>query len=114
VDAVQNEVIFEYIPSDLVPLSHCRFIVDFMAEHLKHCQFCQSSLHLYNALGVRPSQKGGSEMQLLVFLILSALEKYCSFVNLPDGSLSDIARLLQTIKYKLYLRPSATQENNNT
>jgi hypothetical protein len=28
VDAVQNEVLFDYIPSDLVPLSHCRFIVD--------------------------------------------------------------------------------------
>ena len=38
VDAVQNEVLFDYIPSDLVPLSHCRFIVDlgFMAEQLKH------------------------------------------------------------------------------
>ena len=54
VDAVQNEVLFDYIPSDLVPLSHCRFIVNFMAEQLKHCQFCQSTLHLYNALGVRP------------------------------------------------------------
>ena len=38
VDAVQNEVLFDYIPSDLVPLSQCRFIVDlgFMAEQLKH------------------------------------------------------------------------------
>ena len=38
VGAVQNEVLFDYIPSDLVPLSHCRFIVDlgFMAEQLKH------------------------------------------------------------------------------
>jgi hypothetical protein len=41
-----------------------------------------------------------SEKNILsVFLNLSALEKDCSFVNLPDGSLSDIARLLQTIKY---------------
>jgi hypothetical protein len=34
VDAVKNEVLFDYIPSDLVPLSNCRFIVDlgFMAE----------------------------------------------------------------------------------
>ena len=45
------------------------------------------------------SQIGESEMELFVFLKLSALEKDCSFVNLPDGSLSDIARLLQTIKY---------------
>ena len=38
VNAVQNEVLFDYIASDLVPLSHCRFIVDlgFMAEQLKH------------------------------------------------------------------------------
>jgi hypothetical protein len=56
------------------------------------------------------SQIGGSEMELLVFLKLSALEKDCSFVNPPDGSLSDIARLLQMIKYKLYLRQSATQK----
>jgi hypothetical protein len=37
-------------------LSNCRFIVDlgFMAEQWKHCQFYQSTLHLYNALGVRP------------------------------------------------------------
>ena len=56
VNAVQNEVLFDYIPSDLVPLSHCRLIVDFgfMAEQLKHSQFCQSTLHVYNALGVRP------------------------------------------------------------
>ena len=47
------------------------------------------------------SQIGGSDMELLVFLKLSTLEKDCTFVNLPDGSLSDIARLLQTIKYKL-------------
>ena len=55
VNAVQNEVLFDYIPSDLVPLSHCRFIVDFgfMAEQLKHCQFCQSTLHVYYALRVR-------------------------------------------------------------
>jgi len=35
---IDNEL-FDYIPSDLVPLSHCRFIVDlgFMAEQLKHC-----------------------------------------------------------------------------
>jgi hypothetical protein len=35
---VQNEVLFDYIIFDLVPLSHCRFIVDlgFMAEQLKH------------------------------------------------------------------------------
>jgi hypothetical protein len=38
----------------------------------------------------------GSEMELLVFLELSAPEKDCSFVNIPDRSLSDIARLLQT------------------
>ena len=46
VDAVQNEVLFDYIPSDLVPLSHCRFIVDlgFMAEQLK-----------YSILSVNPS-----------------------------------------------------------
>jgi hypothetical protein len=44
------------------------------------------------------------ELLVLVFLKLSALEKDCSFVNLPDGSLSDIARLLKMIKYKLYLR----------
>ena len=38
VDAVQNEVLFDYIPSDLVPLSQCRFRVDigFMAEQLRH------------------------------------------------------------------------------
>jgi hypothetical protein len=41
-----------------------------------------------------------------MFLKLSALEKDCSFVNLPGGSLSDIPRLLQMIKYKLYLRQS--------
>ena len=35
-----------------------------------------------------------------MFLELSAPEKDCSFVNIPDTSLSDIARLLQTIKYK--------------
>jgi hypothetical protein len=48
VNAVQNEVLFDYIPSDLVPLSHCRLIVDFgfMAEQLKHSQFCQSTLHV--------------------------------------------------------------------
>lgn len=43
------------------------------------------------------------EFLVLVFLKLSALEKDCSLVNLPDRSLSDIARLLQTIKCKLYL-----------
>ena len=34
VDAVKNEVLFDYTPSDLVPLRNCRFIVDlgFMAE----------------------------------------------------------------------------------
>ena len=56
-------------------------------------------------------------MELLVFLELSAPEKDCSFVNIPDRSLSDIARLLHTIKYKLYLRQSATQkqkQNKNT
>jgi hypothetical protein len=36
-----------------------------------------------------------------VFLELSPPEKDCSFVNIPDRSLSDIARLQQTIKYKL-------------
>lgn len=53
---IENELLFDYIPSDLVPLSHCRFIVDlgFVAEQLKHCQSCQSTLHLYNALGVKP------------------------------------------------------------
>ena len=45
-----------------------------------------------------------------MFLKLSALEKDCSFVNLPGGSLSDIPILLQMIKYKLYLRQSATQK----
>ena len=59
------------------------------------------------------SQIGGSEMELLVFLKLSALEKDCSFVNLPGGSLSDIPRLLQMIKYKLYLRQSATQKKTH-
>ena len=49
-------------------------------------------------------------MELLVFLKLSALEKYCSFVNLPDRCLSDIARLLQTIQYKLYLRQSGNKK----
>jgi len=53
---------------------------------------------------IRSVTDRGSEMELLVFLKLSAPEKDCSFVNLPDGSLLDIARLLQTIKYKLYLR----------
>ena len=48
-------------------------------------------------------QKNKKAMELLVFLELSAPEKDCSFVNIPDRSLSDIARLLQTIKYKLYL-----------
>jgi hypothetical protein len=38
------------------------------------------------------------ELSVLVFLKLSALEKKNSFVNLPDRSLSDIAKLLQTIK----------------
>ena len=33
-------------------------------------------------------------------------------MKLPDGSLPDIARLLQTIKYKLYLRQSATQKKS--
>ena len=52
VDAVLNEVLFDYIPSDLVPLSHCRFVVD--------TQFCQSTLHVYNALGIRPLGFSGS------------------------------------------------------
>ena len=52
VDAVQNEVLLDYIPSDLVPLHHCRFIVDFMTVQLEQCQFCQSTLHLYNAWGL--------------------------------------------------------------
>ena len=47
--------------------------------------------------------KNKKAMELLVFLELSTPEKDCSFVNIPDRSLSDIARLLQTIKYKLYL-----------
>jgi len=51
-------------------------------------------------------------MELLV-LKLSALEKDCFFVNFPDGSLPDIARLLQTIRYILYLRQSATQKKNH-
>jgi hypothetical protein len=42
---------------------------------------------------------GGSEMELLFYLELSAPEKDCSFVNIPDRSVSDIAKLLQTIKY---------------
>ena len=58
VDAVQNEVLFDYIPSDLVPLSHCRFIVDldFMAEQLKHSILSAnpSCDIVYYALGVRP------------------------------------------------------------
>ena len=49
-------------------------------------------------------------MELLFYLELSAPEKDCSFVNIPDRSLSDIARLLQMIKYKLYFRQSATQK----
>ncbi|CAG2196487.1 unnamed protein product [Mytilus edulis] len=55
-DNIEIELLFDYIPSDLVPLSHFRFIVDlgFMAEQLKLCQSCQSTLHLYNAVGVKP------------------------------------------------------------
>ena len=55
-DAVQNEVLFDYIPSDLVPLSHCRFIVKLglMDEQLKHSILSAnpSCDIVYNALGV--------------------------------------------------------------
>jgi hypothetical protein len=41
-------------------------------------------------------------MELLVFLKLSALEKDCFFVNLPDGSLSDIARFMKFRNINLF------------
>jgi hypothetical protein len=60
-------------------------------------EYCNVDLHLYNLIFVLVAYEAVSQ-----FLELSPPEKDCSFVNIPDRSLSDIARLVQTIKYKLF------------
>ena len=45
-----------YVPCDLLPLSHCRFIVelDHLSDQLKACNSCSRHILLHKALGVRP------------------------------------------------------------
>ena len=51
-----DAIYFDYVPLDLVPMDHCRFIVDlgFLAQQMISCQHCPSALHLCNGIGVRP------------------------------------------------------------
>ncbi|XP_071123407.1 uncharacterized protein [Mytilus edulis] len=53
---VDFDLDFTYIPSDLVDLSYCRFVVelDVLAKQLQQCTKCCTPLHLHNSLGVRP------------------------------------------------------------
>ena len=45
-----------HLPADLVPLSHCRFVVelDTLSAQLKSCRKCNCPLYLHEAQGVRP------------------------------------------------------------
>ncbi|CAC5392244.1 unnamed protein product [Mytilus coruscus] len=51
----RDDLFHEYIPSDLVPLDHCRFLceLEYLASQLKSCTGCDKPLHLHNASGVR-------------------------------------------------------------
>ncbi|CAC5400875.1 unnamed protein product [Mytilus coruscus] len=53
---VDFDLDFTNIPSDLVDLSYCRFVVelDVLAKQLQQCTKCCTPLHLHNSLGVRP------------------------------------------------------------
>ncbi|VDI35832.1 Hypothetical predicted protein [Mytilus galloprovincialis] len=44
------------LPSDLLPLNHCRYVVelDYIVQQLKQCSKCEEPLHLQNSLGVKP------------------------------------------------------------
>ncbi|CAC5357764.1 unnamed protein product [Mytilus coruscus] len=51
----RDDLFHEYIPSDLVPLDHCRFLceLEYLASQLRSCTGCDKPLHLHNASGVR-------------------------------------------------------------
>ncbi|CAG2238603.1 unnamed protein product [Mytilus edulis] len=44
------------LPTDLLPLNHCRYVVelDYIVQQLKQCSKCDEPLHLQNSLGVKP------------------------------------------------------------
>ncbi|CAC5422265.1 unnamed protein product [Mytilus coruscus] len=44
------------LPTDLLPLNHCKYVVelDYIVQQLKQCSKCEVPLQLHNSLGVKP------------------------------------------------------------
>ncbi|CAC5381072.1 unnamed protein product [Mytilus coruscus] len=71
------------LPTDLLPLNHCRYVVelDYIVQQLKQCSKCEVPLQLHNSLGVKPYGVAGmihagiGETQLNN--LLAAMDVHC-------------------------------------